>query len=64
MNLQALIDTQIDRGTAEGQLLYWNATTKRWTKTDESKLKWDDTLFVLIIDNTIRTKRLLAGGVS
>ena len=64
MNLQALIDTQIDRGTAEGQLLYWDATNKRWVKTDEAQLKWDDTLFVLVIDKTVQTKRLLAGGVS
>ena len=64
MNLTALIDTQIDRGTAEGQLLYWDATTKRWVKTDETQLKWDDTLFVLVIDKTVQTKRLLAGGVS
>jgi hypothetical protein len=64
MNLTALIDMQIDRGDAEGQLLYWDATNKRFIVTDETKLKWDDTLFVLVVDNTVQTKRLLAGGIS
>jgi hypothetical protein len=64
MNLQALIDIQIDRGDADGQLLYWDATNKRFIVTDETKLKWDDTLFVLVVDNTVQTKRLLAGGIS
>ena len=64
MNLQAIIDTQIDRGTAEGQLLYWDATNKRWTKTDESEIMWDDTNVILIIQGTTQTNRLLAGGVA
>lgn len=64
MNIQALIDMQIDRGTAEGQLLYWDHTTKRWTKTDESEIKWDADNVILIIQGTTQTNRLLAGGVS
>jgi hypothetical protein len=63
MNIQALIDTQIDRGTAEGQLLHWDDTTKRFLVTDESKLRWDDSLFVFVVNGTTRTKRLLAGGI-
>ena len=64
MNLQAIIDAQIDRGDAEGQLLYWDATNKRFTVSDETELKWDKDLTVLIIDKTLRTKRLLAGGIT
>ena len=30
MNLTALIDQQIDRGTATNQMLVWNNTTKRF----------------------------------
>jgi hypothetical protein len=64
MNLQAIVDMQIDRGDAEGQLLFWDATNKRFVVTDESKLKWDKDFNVLIVDKTVRTKRLLAGGIS
>lgn len=64
MNLQALIDTQIDRGDAEGQLLYWDDTLKRFVKTDESKLKWDSDLFILVVDKTVQVKRILAGGIA
>lgn len=64
MNIQALIDTQIDRGTATGQLVSWNETTKRWEKTDESELKWDKVNTILIITGTTRTGRVLAGGVA
>ena len=64
MNIHPLIDAQIDRGTAEGQLLYWDASTQRWTKTDESEIKWDDVNVVLIIQGTTQTNRLLAGGVA
>lgn len=64
MNIQALIDIQHDRGTAEGQLFFWNATTQRIEATDETKLKWDKDLTILIVDKTVQTKRLLAGGVS
>jgi hypothetical protein len=63
MNLQALIDMQVDRGDAEGQLLYWDATNKRFVVTDESKLKWDDSLFVFFVGGTTKTNRLLAGGI-
>lgn len=64
MNIQALIDTQIDRGTATGQLLSWDDTTQRWVKSDESELKWDSNLKILIITGTTRTGRVLAGGVA
>jgi len=64
MNLNALVDIQIDRGDAEGQLLYWDATNKRWVKTDESEIMWDDVNVVLIIQGTTQTNRLLAGGIS
>lgn len=63
MDIHALIDTQIDRGDAEGQLLYWDNTTKRFVITDESKLKWDSSLFIFVVGGTVKTTRLLAGGV-
>jgi hypothetical protein len=64
MNLHGLIDQQHDRGTAEGQLFFWNATTQRIEATDESEIKWDKDNIILIINGTTQTTRLLAGGVS
>jgi hypothetical protein len=64
MDIHSIIDAQIDRGDSQGQLLYWDATTKRWTKTDEDELKWDENLVVLVIQGTVQTNRLLAGGIS
>ena len=58
------IDDVIANGVVGGELLYWKAATKKWTRTEASEIKWDDTNVILIIQGTTQTNRLLAGGVS
>jgi hypothetical protein len=81
MNIQALIDTQIDRGDTTLQMLQWNDTAKRWESTLNPVAPADgqfgfwtrDSVTGIVtlatatddlnIEETITTKRLLAGGI-
>ncbi len=40
-------------GTAEGQMLYWNDTTKMWAASDETKLKWNAATDTLTVTNVV-----------
>ena len=66
----------VDKGTAQGQMLFWDATLQRWVHTEVSELFWDDTNKTIGINNstpnaaskldvkgTVMATRLLAGGV-
>ena len=35
--------TELDAGTAQGQMLFWDNTGSKWTNTETSELVWDDT---------------------
>lgn len=74
MQVFPLIDSRLEFGTAEGQLVFWDNTLGQWVHTEVSDLFWDDTnkrLGVntatpsseLDVDGTITVTRVLAGGV-
>ncbi len=65
----------VEEGTAQGQMMFWDDTLKRWVHTETSELFWDDTLkriginqsvptSTLDVNETITVKRLLAGGIT
>ena len=51
---------KVAKGTAEGQMLYWDGT--KWVQSDESYLKWDADNREHTVE-TLVVKRVLAGGV-
>ncbi len=65
----------VERGTAQGQMMFWDATLEKWVHTEVSELFWDDVNKRLGVINasptsevdvtgTITGTRLLAGGVT
>ncbi len=74
MEIHAIIDVRLKSGTAQGEMLFWDNTLRRWVNTENSELFWDDTnerLGVktanpsseLDVNGTVTMTRLLAGGV-
>ncbi len=74
MDIQAIIDGRLKSGTAQGQVLFWDNTLKRWVFAETSELFWDDSNKRLGIktaspssevdvSGTITVTRILAGGV-
>lgn len=64
-----------DSGTAQGQMIFWDATLEKWVKTETSELFWDDVnkrvgintstpTSTLDVNETVTVKRLLAGGIT
>ena len=75
MDIRALLDVRLNSGTAQGQVLFWNAATGRWVPAETSEIFWDDTnkrlgiktatpTSELDITGTLTTTRVLAGGVT
>jgi hypothetical protein len=75
MEIHPIIDPRIESGTADGQLLFWDNTAKRWKKLETSEAIWDDTTkriginqnaptSTLDVNGTVTGKRLLMGGVA
>ena len=69
--------TLVANGTADGQLLFWNNTTREWVPTETSEIIWDDSNKCIGINNstpdadskldvkgTVMVTRLLAGGIT
>jgi len=65
----------VDEGTAQGQIMFWDDTLKRWVHTETSELLWDDVnkrmginqsspTSTLDVNETVTVKRLLAGGIT
>ena len=65
----------VDEGTAQGQMMFWDNTLKKWVHTEVSELFWDDAQKRLGVKNSTPTSevditgtgtmtRLLAGGVT
>ena len=63
----------VERGTAVGQILFWDGN--KWVHTEVSELFWDDTnkrlginqsepTSALDVNETVTVKRILAGGVT
>ena len=64
----------VEKGTAQGQMMFWDATLNKWVHTETSELIWDDTnkrigvndstpQSKLDVKGTVMVTRLLAGGV-
>ena len=66
----------VQNGTAQGQMLFWDATKNLWCKTEVAELFWDDVNKCIGINDstpdpgskldvkgTVMVTRLLAGGV-
>jgi len=64
----------VEDGTAQGQMLFWDATLRRWVHTEVSELFWDDVNKRIGLNDsspqsrldakgTVMMTRLLAGGV-
>ncbi len=75
MQIHPIIDPRIESGTADGQILYWDNTAKRWKKLETSEMIWDDVnkrfginqaipTSTLDVNETVTVKRLLAGGIT
>ena len=73
MQIFPLIDPSLERGTAAGQVLFWDGS--RWVHTEVTELYWDDAnkRFGVINSNptsehevtgTVTMTRLLVGGVN
>ncbi|KKN21093.1 hypothetical protein LCGC14_0928870 [marine sediment metagenome] len=43
MEVHAIIDSRLKSGTAQGQIMFWDNTLKRWVNAETSELFWDDT---------------------
>jgi len=65
----------VEDGTAQGQMMFWDDTKKKWVHTEVTEMFWDDTNKRLGIINssptseldvtgTVTMTRLLAGGVN
>ena len=65
----------VEDGTEQGQMLFWDATLKKWVHTEVSELFWDDVNKRLGVKNasptsevdvmgTVTMTRLLVGGVT
>lgn len=74
MEIHPLIDSRLKSGTAQGQLLIWDAALGRWVHTETNELFWDDSNKRLGIKNasptseldvagTVTMTRILAGGI-
>ncbi len=74
MEIHVIVDGRLKSGTAQGQILFWDNTLKKWVFTETSELFWDDVNKRLGIKNTTPTStvdvsgtltvtRILAGGV-
>ncbi len=74
MEIRVIIDGRLKSGTAQGQILFWDNTLKKWVFTETSELFWDDTnkrvgiknttpTSTLDVTGTVTMTRILAGGV-
>ncbi len=75
MEIHVIVDGRLKSGTAQGQILFWDNTLKKWVFAETSELVWDDVNKRLGIKNTTPTSaldvtgtvtmtRILAGGVT
>ena len=74
MVIHPIIDGRLKSGTAQGQILFWDDTLKRWVSAETDEIFWDDVNKRLGIRNTtpssevditgtLTVTRVLAGGV-
>ena len=65
----------VEEGTAQGQMMFWDDTLKKWVHTEITEMFWNDVAKRLGINQsnptskldvggTVTMTRLLAGGVT
>jgi len=70
-----VVNYKLIDGTAQGQMLFWDAAAGKWTYTEVTELFWDDVnkrkgiinsnpTSELDVTGTVTMSRLLAGGVN
>ena len=74
MEIHVIVDGRLKSGTAQGQILFWDNTLKKWVFTETNELFWDDTnkrfgiktatpSSELDVAGTVTVTRSLAGGI-
>ena len=64
MQIHPIIDPRIESGTADGQLLFWDNTAKRWKKLETSEAIWDDVNKRMGLSQATPTSTLDVGGTA
>ena len=59
-----VVNYKVDDGTAQGQMLFWDATLDKWVHTEVSELFWDDVNKLLGINKSSPTSRVDVGGTA
>ena len=65
----------VEKGTAQGQMMFWDATLEKWVHTEVAELFWDDVnkrigvnqpspTSKVDVGGTVTMTRLLAGGIT
>ncbi len=65
----------VEKGTAQGQMMFWDATLDKWVHTEVTELFWDDEekrigvnqsdpTSTLDVGGTGTFTRILAGGIT
>ncbi|HDZ13412.1 hypothetical protein LCGC14_0622060 [marine sediment metagenome] len=52
----------VDEGTAQGQMMFWDDTLRRWVPTEVSELFWDDVEKRLGVNESNPTSKVDVGG--
>lgn len=75
MQLFSVTKVLVNEGTAQGQMMFWDNTLKKWVPAETSEMFWDDVkkrlginqpepTSMLDVNGTTKVKRILAGGVT
>lgn len=56
------VGVKVEKGTAQGQMLFWDDTLQKWVHTETGELFWDDVNKRLGIKNTTPTSTLDVSG--
>ncbi len=52
----------VEKGTAQGQMMFWDATLEKWVHTEITELFWNDVAKRLGINQSSPTSKLDVGG--
>ncbi len=52
----------VEKGTAQGQMMFWDATLEKWVHTEITELFWEDVAKRLGINQSSPTSKLDVGG--
>lgn len=69
------VSVNVGKGTAQGQMMFWDATLNKWVNTETSELVFDDVnkrvginqatpTSTLDVNGTVTVLRMLSGGVA